>query len=177
MKRTQGKAARKGRDGRMVGIAPLLAALTATSLALFCFQAGAKQSMRQITIGATVQPYAQDAAGQPTQLVITNKDVNLGYLNVPDGDNPSGSTLTVKTNDRAGYTLVFQVAPSEQALLSSIQVYGLGTSVTLPATGGTVTMPFTGSTINLSLTYRFNLAKKLKDGTYAWPLTIIVRPN
>ncbi|PPK43298.1 hypothetical protein B0G57_11354 [Trinickia symbiotica] len=38
-------------------------------------------------------------------------------------------------------------------------------------------MPFTGSTTNLSLTYRFNLAKKLKDGTYAWPLTIIVRPN
>jgi hypothetical protein len=161
----------------MAGFAPWFSALAATSLALLCFHANAKQSTRQITIGATVQPYAQDAAGQPTQLVITNKDVNLGYLNAPDADNPSGSTLTVKTNDRAGYTLVFQVAPAEQALFSSIQVFGLGTSVTLPATGGRVTMPYTGATTNLSLTYRFNLAKKLKDGTYAWPLTIIVQPN
>ncbi|MEF3059477.1 hypothetical protein V4C85_06265 [Ralstonia solanacearum] len=130
-----------------------------------------------IAVGATVQPYAHLTATQPTQLIIANKDVNQGYVSVPNGSNPSGTQLTIKTNDHAGYTLVFQVAPAEQALFQSIQVFGLGTTVTLPATGGKVTMPFPGPTANLSLTYRFNLVNKLKDGTYAWPLTILSQPN
>lgn len=137
----------------------------------------AKTATNHIAVGATVQPYAHLSATQPNQLVIANKDVNLGYVNVPNGSNPSGTQLTIKTNDRAGYTLVFQVAPAEQSLFSSIQVYGLGTTVTLPATGGKVTMTFPGPTANLSLTYRFNLVNKLKDGTYAWPLTILSQPN
>jgi hypothetical protein len=169
-----------------IGTVPLRAVLTATCLALLCVQANARQTSKQIAVGATVQPYAQDAASQPTQLVITNKDVNLGYLDVPNAYNPSGTTLTVKTNDRAGYTLVVQVAATEQALFSSIEVFGLGTGVVkLPATGGTVTMPYTGSPASLSLTYRFNLVKKLKDGmvkklkdgTYPWPLVFRVQPN
>ncbi|AXW61215.1 hypothetical protein CJO94_03875 [Ralstonia solanacearum] len=137
----------------------------------------AKTATNHIAVGATVQPYAHLSATQPNQLVIANKDVNLGYVNVPNGSNPSGTQLTIKTNDRAGYTLVFQVAPTEQALFSSIQVYGLGTTVTLPATGGKVTMTFPGPTASLSLTYRFNLVNKLKDGTYAWPLTVTGQPN
>nr|CUV62423.1 conserved protein of unknown function [Ralstonia solanacearum] len=72
---------------------------------------------------------------------------------------------------------MFQVAPSGQALFSSIQVFGLGTTVTLPAAGGKVTMTFPGPTASLSLTYRFNLVNKLKDGTYAWPLTVTSQPN
>ncbi|CCF98391.1 MULTISPECIES: hypothetical protein [Ralstonia solanacearum species complex] len=130
-----------------------------------------------MAVGATVEPYTHLTATQPHQLVIVNKDVNLGYVNVPDGSNPSGTQLTIKTNDHAGYTLVFQVSPAEQALFKSIQVLGLGKTVTLPATGGKVTMPFPGPTANLSLTYRFNLASKLKDGTYAWPLTILSQPD
>ncbi|MHA6824600.1 hypothetical protein ACQUJV_00095 [Ralstonia pseudosolanacearum] len=137
----------------------------------------AKTATNHIAVGATVQPYAHLSATQPNQLVIANKDVNLGYVNVPNGSNPTGTQLTIKTNDRAGYTLVFQVAPAEQSLFSSIQIYGLGTTVTLPATGGKVTMTFPGPTASLSLTYRFNLVNKLKDGTYAWPLTVTGQPN
>lgn len=66
-----------------------------------------------IAVGATVQPYAHLTATQPTQLIIANKDVNQGYVSVPNGSNPSGTQLTIKTNDHAGYTLVFQVAPAE----------------------------------------------------------------
>lgn len=137
----------------------------------------AKTTASHLAVGASVQPYAHVSATQPSQLIIVNKDVNLGYVNVPNGSNPSGTQLTLKTNDRAGYTLVFQVAPSGQALFSSIQVFGLGTTVTLPATGGKVTMTFPGPMASLSLTYRFNLVNKLKDGTYAWPLTVTSQPN
>lgn len=137
----------------------------------------AKTATNHIAVGATVQPYAHLSATQPNQLVIANKDVNQGYVNVPNGSNPSGTQLTIRTNDHAGYTLVFQVAPAEQMLFKSIQVFGLGTTVTLPAVGGNVTMPFPGPTANLTLTYRFNLINKVKDGTYVWPLTITSRPN
>ncbi|WP_247309652.1 hypothetical protein [Ralstonia pseudosolanacearum] len=130
-----------------------------------------------IAVGATVEPYTHLTATQPYQLVISNKDVSLGYVNVPDSSNPSGTQLAIKTNDRVGYTLVFQVVPAEQVLFKSIQIFGLGKTVTLPATGGKITMTFPGPTASLSLTYRFNLVNKLKDGTYAWPLTVTSQPN
>lgn len=151
--------------------------LALTWLAAPVAPALAKTATNHIAVGTTVQPYAHLIATQPSQLVIANKDVNLGYVNVPNTSNASGTQLTIHTNDRAGYTLVFQVAPAQQALFKSIQVFGLGTTVTLPATGGKVTMTFPGPTASLSLTYRFNLVNSLKDGTYAWPLTILSQPN
>ena len=161
-----------------LGRGPILGIVLAlTWMAAPASPALAKTATNHITVGATVQPYAHLSATQPSQLTITNKDVNLGYVDVPNGSNPRGTPLTIKTNDRAGYTLVFQIASSEQALFKSIQVFGLGTTVTLPATGGRVTMSFPGPTANLSLTYRFNLVNKSKDGTYAWPLTITSQPN
>jgi hypothetical protein len=110
-------------------------------------------------------------------LIIGNKDVNLGYVLVPNSSNPQGTQITIATNDRAGYTLIFQVAPAEQALFTSIQVTGLGTNVVLAASGGRVTMPYSGATAKFTLSYRFNLVGKVKDATYAWPLTIVSQPN
>jgi hypothetical protein len=151
-----------------------LAALFLIAVAL---HTDARQKTRQFSVGTTVQAYAHPTATQPTQLVLTNKDVNLGYVAVPNSANPSGTQLTVTTNDRAGYTLIFQVAAAEQPLFTSIQIIGLGTNVVLPASGGQVTMPYAGATAKFSLSYRFNLVGKIKDGTYAWPLTIQARPN
>ena len=160
---------------RGMGLRAYGIALTLSWLAAPLMQADAKQATNHIAVGATVQPYAHMTVTQPTQLVIVNKDVNLGYVNVTNGANPTGTQLAIKTNDRAGYTLVFQVAPAAQPLFASIQISGLGTTVTLPATGGKVTMAYPGPTANVSLTYRFNLTNKLKDGTYAWPLTLLSR--
>jgi hypothetical protein len=151
-----------------------LAALLLMGVAL---QTYARQTARHVGVGATVQAYAHPAATQPSQLVITNKDVNLGYVAVPNSYNPSRTQLTVTTNDRAGYTLVFQVAASGQPLFASIQITGLGTNVVLPASGGRVTMAYTGATAKFTLSYRFNLASKVKDGTYGWPLTVGCQPN
>jgi hypothetical protein len=140
-------------------------------------QADARQTSRQFPVGTTVRAYAHSTATQPTQLVITNKDVNLGYVAVPNSANPTGTQITVATNDRAGYTLVFQVAASAQPLFKSIQITGLGTNVVLPASGGRVTMPYAGATAKFTLSYRFNFTNKLKDGTYVWPVTIQTQPN
>ena len=140
-------------------------------------QADARQKTRQFAVGATVQAYAHATATQPTQLVIATRDVNLGYVTVPNSANPTGTQVTVATNDRAGYTLIFQVTASAQPLFTSIQITGLGKNVVLPASGGRVTMPYAGAAAKLTLSYRFNLVKKLKDGTYAWPLTVQSQPN
>jgi hypothetical protein len=151
-------------------------------LALLCLIATpgtseARQVGSHIAVGATVQAFARVQASQPAQLIVANKDTNLGYVDVPGKNNPAGTQLTVTTNDRAGYSLVFQVAPNMQQLFTSIEVSGLGTSVVLPPTGGKVTLPYTGPSSSFSLTYRFMLAKTSKDGTYVWPLTVLVQPN
>lgn len=140
-------------------------------------QTDARQKTRPFSVGTTVQAYAHPTVTQPTQLVITNKDVNLGYVTVPNSYNPQGTQLTVVTNDRAGYMLIFQVAAAERSFFTSIQVTGLGTNVVLPPSGGRVTMPYAGGTAKFTLSYRFNLVGKLKDGTYAWPLGIQAQPN
>jgi hypothetical protein len=139
--------------------------------------ADARQKTSQFRVGTTVQAYSHPTTTQPTQLIIANKDGNLGYVLVPNSANPQGTQLTVATNDRAGYTLVFQVAAAEQALFTSIQVTGLGTNVVLSPSGGRVTMPYSGATAKFTLSYRFNLVGKVKDGTYAWPLTVVSQPN
>jgi hypothetical protein len=151
--------------------------LLTLGLLITALQADGRQATSHVTVGTTVQAYAHPVMTQPTTLVITNKDVNLGYVSVPDGNNAGSTRITVSTNDRAGYSLVFQVLASDQPLFSSIQVMGLGTTVVLPATGGRVTMPWSGPSVQLTLTYRFNLAKKLKDSTYPWPFTVVVQPN
>lgn len=137
----------------------------------------AKQTTKSLAVATTVQPYVKIAATQPAQLVITNKDTNLGYVNIPDTSNPAGTQLAVRTNDRAGYSLLVQVSAANQRLFSSIEVIGLGTKAVLPASGGTINMTYSGSSTNFNITYRLILAKKVKDGTYTWPLAMSAQPN
>ncbi|NRO99443.1 hypothetical protein GWC77_26540 [Paraburkholderia sp. NMBU_R16] len=137
----------------------------------------AKQTTKSLAVATVVQPYVKIAATQPAQLVITNKDVNLGYVDIPDAANPSGTQLSVQTNDRAGYTLLFQVSAANQQIFSSIQVMGLGATVVLPASGGKINMTYGGWSTSFKVTYRLMLAKKVKDGTYAWPFAMSAQPN
>jgi hypothetical protein len=151
--------------------------LALIALLTFSDTSGARQATGHLAVGTTVKAYTQLKASNPTQLIVTNKDTNMGYANVPNPSNLVGSQLVVTTNDRAGYSLMFQVAPAMQSMFVSIEVSGLGTSVVLPATGGTVNLPYSGASNAFTLTYRFVLAKKVKDGTFAWPLAIAVHPN
>ena len=151
--------------------------LALLALLTFSDTSGARQATGRLAVGTTVQAYAQMKASNPTQFIVTNKDTNMGYVNVPNSSNLVGSQLVVTTNDRAGYSLLFQVAPAMQSRFVSIEVSGLGTSVVLPATGGKVNLPYSAASNSFTLTYRFTLVKKIKDGTFAWPLTIVVHPN
>ncbi|WP_240462087.1 hypothetical protein [Burkholderia sp. Nafp2/4-1b] len=137
----------------------------------------AKQASRSVQVGTTVQAYARLNATSPAKLVIANKDTSLGYVAVPNASNPSGTTLTVQTNDRMGYTVRVQVAAASQAQFSSIEISGFGGKVVLPGTGGTINVPYTALNATFTLTYRFVFAPKAKDGTFAWPLTFSVQPN
>ncbi|RDK00559.1 hypothetical protein DLM46_22880 [Paraburkholderia lacunae] len=137
----------------------------------------AKQTTKSLAVATTVQPYVKIAATQPAQLVITNKDVNLGYVDIPDTSNLNGTQLAVQTNDRAGYSLLFRVSAANQPLFSSIEVIGLGTTAVLPASGGTINMTYSGLNTNFKITYRLILAKKVKDGTYTWPFAMSAQPN
>ena len=158
----------------------LLAALAALSIALVGAAPGtsaAKQAIRSVQVGTTVQAYARLNAANPARLVIANKDTSIGYVAVPNTNNPSGTTLAVQTNDRAGYTVLVQVAAASQAQFSSIEITGFGSKVVLPGTGGTINVPYTALNTTFTLTYRFVFAPKAKDGTFAWPLMFSVHPN
>jgi hypothetical protein len=158
----------------------LPAALVALSIALVGAAPGsgaAKQAIRSVQVGTTVQAYARLKAANPARLVIANKDTSIGYLAVPNANNPSGTTLAVQTNDRAGYTVLVQVAAASQAQFSSIEIGGFGSKVVLPGTGGTINVPYTALNTTFTLTYRFVFAPKAKDGTFAWPLMFSVQPN
>ncbi|WP_080402039.1 hypothetical protein [Burkholderia ubonensis] len=158
----------------------LLAATAALSIALLAAAPGpadAKQATRSVQVGATVQPYARLKATSPAQLVIMNKDTSIGYLSVPNVNNPAGTTLAVQTNDRAGYTVLVQVAAASQSQFSSIEISGIGSKVVLPATGGKIAVPYTALNTTFTVTYRFVFAPKAKNGTFTWPVTFSVQPN
>ncbi|VWD62717.1 hypothetical protein BLA50215_07596 [Burkholderia lata] len=158
----------------------LLAATAALSIALLGAAPGhadAKQASRSVQVGATVQAYARLNATNPAKLVIANKDTSIGYLAVPNTNNPSGTTLAIQTNDRAGYTVLVQVAAASQSQFSSIEITGFGGKVVLPGTGGTIAVPYTALNTTFTLTYRFVFAPKAKNGTFAWPLTFSVHAN
>ncbi|KVT78493.1 hypothetical protein WT25_20370 [Burkholderia territorii] len=157
-----------------------VAAMAALSIALLGAVPGhsdAKQASRSVQVGATVQAYARLNATNPAKLVIANKDTSIGYVAVPNTSNPSGTTLAIQTNDRAGYTVRVQVAAASQSQFSSIEISGFGGKVVLPGTGGTISVPYTALNTTFALTYRFVFAPKAKDGTFAWPLTFSVQPN
>lgn len=154
---------------------------------LFPSQTMAKQSQGHVNVGVAVQPYAHSTSVQPTQLVIGNDDLanGRGYVDVPSKNNPTGVNLTVRTNDRAGYTLVFSVSPEMQVLISAVQIAGLSVPVALPPSGGEVVVPYGGNNVSATLSVRFvllskntaNAKKNTLAGTYAWPLLISARPN
>jgi hypothetical protein len=166
---------------------------TGSALIALCLCAAhtdARQTTQSISVGATVQPYVKLTVTQPHEIIIGNKDCNNGYLDIPDtgkkDPNPQSTQLTLKTNARAGYSLIFTVGGPAQQFITGIEVMGLGKSVTLPAGGGTISVPYTGPNPNYTLTYRLLLAKvkdgpypwPLKDGTsFPWPVTIAAQPN
>jgi hypothetical protein len=83
-------------------------------------------------------------------------------------------TLTVRSNDTAGYTLT--VWPRAD-WFGSVRVDGLGTSAELPADGGAIVRRTGGAlTEDVVLDLTFRLRDGIPVGTYAWPVEFEVSP-
>lgn len=104
---------------------------------------------------------------QPTEIVVTNADIQRGYLDVN-----AGSLVEIKNNSRAGVNLTFEShgLPFKETLVS-----GFGREVALGPNGGIITHKITGTNV-VAFSYRFVFDESSQPGTYAWPLTLAVSP-
>lgn len=108
---------------------------------------------------------------QSPALVVTDSDVARGYLDVP-----SASRIEVRSNDPAGYLLVFDLPGGSPGPIESARVEGLGRDVRIGAAGGWIPQPSARIPVTMELSYRFILRKDARPGTYAWPLALSARP-
>ncbi len=106
---------------------------------------------------------------QPRELVITNSDIRQGYVDVP-----LASRVGVKTNNPAGYLLVFEVAEGAYDIFSGMNVRVGGKEVQVPLQGGWIPQPFISGGSLLDISYRFNLSANAQPGTYSWPIIVSV---
>lgn len=161
-------------------------------VALLCVMACLSPAMARLhndsaSAAADVQPYAYSTSIQPNALFIGDEDLGEGvrHIDIPSKRNPEGISLTVRTNNRAGYTLVISVLPEMQHLFSAVQVYGLNVPIRLPPTGGEVALQYSARKLSANLRIRFTLKPGAFlnqrvggiAGAHVWPLLLSVRPN
>lgn len=108
---------------------------------------------------------------QNPELVITNADISRGYVEVQ-----TASRIEVKNNNPAGYLLVFDGINGHLRPFNEVYVQGLEREVQIGSGGGWIPQPYTRGAVIMELSYRFILSKDAQPGTYAWPLTVSVRP-
>jgi hypothetical protein len=143
-----------------------LALVVAGSIA----SATAKDAHTELSVTATVRAVARiDLQSAPAALEISSKDVERGYIDVPQP-----TQLVVRSNSQTGFALdVLTVAP----ILSSMSIQGLDSELALGADGGSVVQRWQRpQAVNLSLRFRFALAPGVTAGLYPWPVRMAVRP-
>jgi hypothetical protein len=102
---------------------------------------------------------------QPATLVVTEADVQQGYVDV------NGTSLfEIWNNSSAGCVLIFE---SSDFPFQEADVFIMGREIIVYPTGGMVIIPVKGRQ-QIALDYRFVLSSKAQPGTYAWPLHVSV---
>jgi hypothetical protein len=131
--------------------------------------AGSPAVTAKIGMTATVREHTSiQVLNQARELVITNADIQRGYLEVP-----SATRISVKSNNQAGYLLTFEAMNGPYSLFSSVNVLVGGKEVQLSSNGGGwVPQPYVRGGVTQDVTYRFSLSKNTQPGTYDWPLMI-----
>jgi hypothetical protein len=131
--------------------------------------AGSPAVSAKIGITATVREHTSiQVLSQARELVITNADIQRGYVEVP-----SATRISVKSNNPAGYLLTFEAMSSPYSLFSAVNVLVGGRDVQLSSNGGGwILQPYVRGGITQDVTYRFSLSKNTQPGTYDWPLMI-----
>lgn len=117
-----------------------------------------------VQVSATVQAIiSQDVIHQEGTFLITKEDVSKGYVDIS-----VGTVLRVKTNDRRGYLLAFQVS---SGLIKEVWVVEKDRTVVLSPNGGFIHQPYPGrSGETKQLGYRFFLTPETQPGQYSWPV-------
>lgn len=149
----------------------IAAALIAALLTVTVCEDAAAQSRgqvlsTQITVTARVLARASlRLLSQPAQIVVTDADIEKGYLDVN-----AGSLIEIKNNNPTGIYMIFETSglPFKEVLIS-----GFGRQVSLGQNGGIIANQIIGTSI-VSLTYRFIFDKQMHPGKYVWPLSISV---
>lgn len=153
--------------------AALIAALSMSNLlgAKEVYAATAGSSGPKVAVSATVVARTSvQVLSQVQELVITNADIKRGYVEVP-----AGSRINVKTNNRAGCLLAFEVMNGTNGIFENVFVRVGGQEVQLSSGGGWVRQAYSHGTVTQDLSYRFALSKDARPGTYNWPLMISVQ--
>lgn len=110
---------------------------------------------------------------QIPHLVITRKDVQQGYADVPEG-----TMFEVKSNNPLGYLLYFEsLEGPTYNYFNAINVIADGKEVQLSPSGGYILKPYVRDGVRMKVSYRFLLSQNAKPGTYSWPLVVSVAPR
>jgi hypothetical protein len=105
----------------------------------------------------------------PSEVVVTYADILRGYV-----DLPVAARLEIQNTNLTGYMVVFHglTTPFQKVI-----VKGFDKDIVVDTYGGSVIQPYHGrDPLLLELSYRVVLSKKIRPGTYAWPLTIAISP-
>lgn len=126
----------------------------------------------KIGISATVlERSSMQVLNQINEFVVTNADIKRGYVELP-----AASRINVKTNNRAGCLLAFEVMGGTGSIFEKVFVRIGGQEVQLSSGGGWVQQPYMQGGVTQDLSYRFALSKDVQPGTYNWPIMISVLP-
>ncbi|MGZ8463878.1 MAG: hypothetical protein ACXWWT_13700 [Candidatus Deferrimicrobiaceae bacterium] len=159
----------------------LIAAALVAALSL-AEAAGTQEIQRGINPAATGSARVQVTAAvqsratlrvlhQERILVVTPEDVARGYVEAT-----AASRIEVRNNNRGGCLLVFEGIAGPDAPFGRVSVQGLGRDVEIGPGGGFVPHPYSPAPVTAELSYRFSLGRDARPGTYAWPLSVSVRP-
>jgi hypothetical protein len=125
----------------------------------------------KINVSATVlERTTMRILNQIQQVVITNKNVQQGYVDIP-----AASSIAVKSNNPRGYLLMFEVMSDPiNNFFHTITVVMGGKEVQLSPNGGHIPQPYIRGGATTDISYRFSLSKDVQPGTYNWPLMVSV---
>jgi hypothetical protein len=147
-------------------LGPLSAAKSAESPSRIAVSS-VKDTMMSIATGDTLT--ALKVLSQHSEIVVTYADILRGHIDVP-----VATRLQIQNTNRTGYMVVFHGLASP---FKKVIVKGFEKEVVVDTYGGSVIQPYHGrDPLMLELSYRVILSKKIRPGTYAWPLTIAISP-
>lgn len=144
--------------------------LSVLVLAGSCAVFASDERRSQFTVSAHVGAVAViEQLGALPEIDIGPADLQRGFVDVPER-----VRLRISSNSSHGFALdVHSLSP----LIRSINVEGLGPTVSLSGEGGSVVQRWQqAQTVSLTLKFRLGLGSTATPGRYAWPLQLRVHP-